>query len=442
MLGSVRDKDSQAGWIHWVINSFKKGLFLLFRPIFVLFSYFFGSSTSNNNYQGGTLVGQIPASSQSSPVSLVAMPPQTSTANSFSTPGREQLPLDLNAFTGKELLQEAIQKLIEPKLKFEEAEENYSEARQRVNQAEIKSKNAIQNVDNTEAQKNLTITQKVRDACGAELIKQYSFFIANIAKYYEGISKDNIAMDGIKKLNPQEIEILVNVFEYLMMENLLTDQRVFKIASLFEKNKILLMALSDIRHLGTKIEAPYLDKILEGVGEINLINIHGNLQYIPVPGDGNCMYSSVLYYLKQPFENSQELRRKMAKYIKRHSEQYQNAPFLRDGKQYKSMDDYLLALEYSKDWAEQYDVHILMDMLNRPIVIIGPEGKIRNIADVKAKRKNTELLPIFIYYNDHNHYSSLIVKGDRDPNAILDELLQRSKPQKSNKDDAPVYPNQ
>ncbi len=57
-----------------------------------------------------------------------------------------------------------------------------------------------------------------------------------------------------------------------------------------------------------------------------------------------------------------------------------------------------------------------MRALNRPIVIIDPNGRVRNRDAVQRDFVNP---PIFVYYNDHNHYDGYTLADDVEDGSVV-----------------------
>ena len=71
------------------------------------------------------------------------------------------------------------------------------------------------------------------------------------------------------------------------------------------------------------------------------------------------------------------------------------------------------------EWADNLEIAVLMNILNRPIVVVGPDGKVRNLSSLVGDGD-----PIFVQYNGHNHYDALILTGNSPPREIFEALTQ------------------
>ena len=367
------------------------------------------------------------------------------------------IPREENAFLGKTTIENADRRLNAAKSAASAAQSRYIEATKVLKYFE----DALGRLDKTPHDKvaqrysvllaEVEQTKKVYEEKKGLLDRAYESYKNEIAAEYNrhvGITfvsaHTGDAMSGIRGLSPEKIDALQTIFFRLMNKNLLNDDRVMKIATLLEgpHGDDYLTALLQRTSL-SDLSADLLDKTLSVQGEIELIKVHSNLSYHDVPNDGDCMYHAVLPHLGTN-QDSRALRNELADYADQNYDNYcstdvndsmvKTGPnLLRDGKQYDSKEDYIEALRNSHDFADNIDIKILMDKLERPIAVIGPNGKLRNFADVEAKyndlkRKNQKIEPIFIYFDGKNHYSSLTVKEGIDANAILDDLLKKSAP--------------
>jgi hypothetical protein len=400
------------GW--W--NYFKNGFFSLWNGFLRLFN-FSNSPSLNSRPQAGApeqlLIISEPSASPAPAAALSSETPGGELENFFSDPA---------AFKGKDVIQGAINSIFMLEVLYDEARVDHDRAFSSIGQHASAASTAEQ------ISKRITRTEQALVASEKQLRDQSGHAIEQIVTWYKSKApSDPRIMDGIKNLlsSAQAPSILVSVFSKLKDNNLLTDQRVIMIGTLLENNDRFLTMLDDLVHQDADIQAKNLEELLTTGNIINLVKVHPNLQYQPVPGDGNCMYSSVLFYIKSS-ETSQQLRASMAAYVEKNQDKYAETPpnLMRDKQQYASMEDYLNALRNTRDYAESIDVMILMDMLERPIAIVGPDGKIRNAHIVEAKSKVfPKANPIFIYYNGVNHYSGLIIKDEKDPKELLNELM-------------------
>jgi OTU-like cysteine protease len=83
----------------------------------------------------------------------------------------------------------------------------------------------------------------------------------------------------------------------------------------------------------------------------------------------------------------------------------------------RRVEDYIKGVREGIEWASHVEIEVLMRLLDRPIMVVGPNGRLRN--DAPHFRGE----PIFVYYNDHNHYDALLLTGTKQARAILNDLL-------------------
>lgn len=143
------------------------------------------------------------------------------------------------------------------------------------------------------------------------------------------------------------------------------------------------------------------------------------LTYEPILGDGHCFYRAVTLFLTHG-EDVTLLRNIVAANLEANKDRYRDFIPLAEE---QTIEGYINAI-LGREWAGQVEQNILMRWLNRPIVIIGPEGDIRNVDDVKrARAERNAGEPIFVYFNGRDHYDALIVKDGFDGNSMLNRLL-------------------
>jgi HEAT repeat protein len=139
------------------------------------------------------------------------------------------------------------------------------------------------------------------------------------------------------------------------------------------------------------------------------------LSYQPILRDGHCLYRAVTYYLGHG-EDVTFLRNAVANKLENNPELCGFAR-LPEG---KTRDDYIADIRETNVWADNLEIHALMHVLDRPIVIIGLDGKIQN-------QHETDMFdgePIFVCYNrDLEHYDSFVLDGTQDAREILREIL-------------------
>lgn len=125
------------------------------------------------------------------------------------------------------------------------------------------------------------------------------------------------------------------------------------------------------------------------------------LNFVKVPGDGSCFYHAVGLYLGK---EQRDLRRLVAVTLALDIDEYEAFITASD---YETKDQYIQSIEKGNKWAEDVEIVVLARALNRPIVVIGPEGHIRNHDEVLMYKDKK---PIFVSYNGTNHYDGFILQ--------------------------------
>ena len=154
-------------------------------------------------------------------------------------------------------------------------------------------------------------------------------------------------------------------------------------------------------------------KVVKGKDPFTLKLVLPGLTYEPVLGDGNCFFHAVGLYLGK---NQNELRQSLSEYVQNHKDDYLNFMELSGG---ETPEEYIAGIK-DRAWANHLEIEALMSLLQRPILIITPDSKIRNQED--ASRYVGD--PIFVYYNDENHYDALLQRGgDKTGRDILQDIV-------------------
>lgn len=143
--------------------------------------------------------------------------------------------------------------------------------------------------------------------------------------------------------------------------------------------------------------------------------IHG-LTYLPIAKDGNCLYNAVAIYLEPHQQDQQTLRTSIAERIKANPSKYQNI-IQASGKDF---DSYIKGIQ-TNEWADHLEIVELMNLLDRPIVVIGEDHKIANRLDIGDFKGE----PIFVYYNGihQQHYDGLRPPPNVDLKNLLNTLM-------------------
>jgi ankyrin repeat protein len=140
-----------------------------------------------------------------------------------------------------------------------------------------------------------------------------------------------------------------------------------------------------------------------------ILNEMANLDQIPVPGDGHCLYHAVALYLGT---DQSALRQEVAQYIAAHRAEF--AELIQGLNSDRSLDDFIRDIKNGVEWADHIEITVLMRITQRPIVVIGPNGEIRN-RDVFQSQTGS---PIFVSYNGVDHYNALIKRELKASNAM------------------------
>ena len=150
------------------------------------------------------------------------------------------------------------------------------------------------------------------------------------------------------------------------------------------------------------------------------------LTYQRIPGDGHCLFNAIAIHTGQAQD---ALRNDVAAYIEHRIEEFREQ--IEAINQGRTAEEYLAAIRSGAEWADNLEITTLMAILDRPIVVIGPNGKVRNTVDLDGFGGE----PIFVYFNGHNHYDGyLLQEGWLERSAeILTSLLSEHGPS----DDSP-----
>ncbi|MGI9214782.1 MAG: patatin-like phospholipase family protein, partial [Gammaproteobacteria bacterium] len=135
-----------------------------------------------------------------------------------------------------------------------------------------------------------------------------------------------------------------------------------------------------------------------------------------IPRDGHCLYSAISLYLG---EDVAFLRNIVAAHLEENVGEYQDF-FVNET---LTPEEYIRRIRNTDEWGGELEIIILNKLLNRPIIVIGKNGKIINLPIIDPSYLNNESInPIFIFYNGVNHYSGLIPQEGYNPRIILDNL--------------------
>jgi len=141
------------------------------------------------------------------------------------------------------------------------------------------------------------------------------------------------------------------------------------------------------------------------------------LNFVSVPPDGHCLYNAVALYFN---EDVSFLRNIVAINLEHNINEYRQFIALLPG---RTIEDYIQDIRTTNEWGGDLEITILSRLLDRTIITIGPNGKITN-RQVLDERRNGE--PIFVYYNNINHYDGMVLQGRHTAREILGNLLQET----------------
>ena len=161
--------------------------------------------------------------------------------------------------------------------------------------------------------------------------------------------------------------------------------------------------------------------IMREINETTVFNeaLHG-LQYQQVPGDGHCLFHAVGLHLG---EDAAFLRQIVAAHLEANFATFK--PYRKSND--KDFRNYIQAIRDGREWGDNIEIDIIQLITNRPIIIIRPNAN-PTIPDNLAQLRGN---PIFIYYNDHNHYDSFVLAGDTDPMDILNRIQEQVRQRKT-----------
>ncbi|HYF98413.1 MAG TPA: hypothetical protein VD770_05460, partial [Coxiellaceae bacterium] len=142
------------------------------------------------------------------------------------------------------------------------------------------------------------------------------------------------------------------------------------------------------------------------------------LVFQPIPADGHCLFNAVALHIGQ---DQATLRNRIAAQIEHRLNELHDQE-LRDQIEalnpYRTAEQYLEALRRGEEWADNLEITVLMRLLDRPIVVIGPDRKVRNAIDLEGFSGE----PIFVQYNGHNHYNAYLLQEGWHGREILGSL--------------------
>jgi WD40 repeat protein len=159
------------------------------------------------------------------------------------------------------------------------------------------------------------------------------------------------------------------------------------------------------------------NKSLESVQRNVSYQIPG-LTYQEVPGDGHCLFHAVGLHVNQ---DQAYLRRIVAAHLEHNKNDFREFIQLPEG---KTIENYIRAIREGKEWADHIEIEVLMRVLDRPIIVIGPDFIIKNREVLERGLRGES---IFVMYNGHNHYDAFLRADGTPTQNILNFLLQSNK---------------
>lgn len=139
------------------------------------------------------------------------------------------------------------------------------------------------------------------------------------------------------------------------------------------------------------------------------------LIYQEVPGDGHCLFHAVGLHVNH---TQADLRSIVADHLESSIDDFRSFIQLPQG---QTIENYIRAIREGNEWADHIEIEVLMRVLDRPIIVIGPNLLITN-REVLEKRFNGE--PIFVLYNGHNHYDAFLRVEGISTQEIINFLIQ------------------
>jgi ankyrin repeat protein len=128
---------------------------------------------------------------------------------------------------------------------------------------------------------------------------------------------------------------------------------------------------------------------------------------LSIPGDGDCFYSAVALYVGQ---DQQQLRNQVADKLE--TKEYKPFLELASG---QTAEAYIEGVRRRRgEWAGQTEIKALMDILQRPIIVVRPgqnaQDRMRNPdKSLGEDQYFGRGIPIPVKYNGHNHYDALVM---------------------------------
>src|SRR5690606_4148876 len=72
----------------------------------------------------------------------------------------------------------------------------------------------------------------------------------------------------------------------------------------------------------------------------------------------------------------------------------------------RTVEQYLEDVRAGKEWGDNLEIAVLMQVFNRPIIVIDDHAQIRKGLNHEGYKGE----PIFVHYNGHNHYNAYLLE--------------------------------
>ena len=147
--------------------------------------------------------------------------------------------------------------------------------------------------------------------------------------------------------------------------------------------------------------------------EKNEIRLLG-FDYQEAPKDGHCFYHAVSYYAEKSVNH---LRKITADFLKENQADFQD--FFSDTSM--TYEEFIFKVEHQALWADDLEIQALSLALNRPIIVINPDGK--TYKEDAFLNFNEQIFPIFVYFDkNEKHYDALLFNGSYSLEFIKNKL--------------------
>lgn len=153
------------------------------------------------------------------------------------------------------------------------------------------------------------------------------------------------------------------------------------------------------------------------------------LTYQKARGDGHCFYHAVLFYLDGMEVST--LRHLLADTLLENKMDYEDLILaLRPEETFES---YTKKLRQN-EWADDLEVTLLTRVLQRPILVLMPNGELRHTDAVETY---PDADPIFVRYNGTNHYDALTLAPNTTGRSVFESYQASTRLIKNNEEPIP-----